>query len=824
MKLKHLTIFLLTFLLTLLTACSLLPSGVEQTSESPPALSEQPTLTPFAELTIIVTAPEGTPPDAELVLEILDEVSGWPYNSELVPMTPSEGGRWEAHIRPLAGSLLRYRYRRESPGPVIEAGANGIPIRNRMVFVPASAQMQDMITAWEDAPYLGPTGNIIGRFVDAETGNPLPEIIANVAGQTAFTDSKGNFRFDELAPGLHTVVAFHPTGRYSPAQQGAIIAPGSITPVQMSLHPAEKVQLTFQVTVPEDTLAGTPLRMAGNLQQFGHLFTELPGGITNSVDAMPLPIEVDATHYIQIIDFYAGTDFRYRYTLGDGLLNVEHDNQGLPVTRQVIIPNEDTVIRDRVAQWKSQEVGEVSFWVSVPSETPPGDQISLQLNPSSWLPPIPMWHAGENEWFYALHNQPSQSGPIFYRYCRNQQCGSADDAVTAGKDPNARQYDPSQPDQDLRDAVQQWSWLQEYAPNVSSPSPQTGPHSDFLLGFEIIPRYQPSWEPYYDQGFHEIVETGANSIILTPSWSATSNDPVPVIGFDPALSPYRETLASRIHDAQQLGLEVAFHPSLRFPEDDSAAWWASGRRDDNWWSVWFERYSAFIISCADQAEENGVTKIIIGTPEVSPALPEGQLANGSPSGVPDNATSQWRDLISEVRTIYSGKIAFELEFSEELQRLPPLLSAVDEIHVYWHSPLASTAYVDAAELQEAAATQISDLISRLQPFDLPIVLSVEYPSVDGGATDCPLSMEGECIAAEDFDLGAVVNPYLNVNMEEQALAISAVLAEAAPRQEVGGFYVRRYFPVVPLQDKSASSNGKLAMDFLKIWYSQPTED
>ncbi|GAH36377.1 unnamed protein product [marine sediment metagenome] len=101
-----------------------------------------------------------------------------------------------------------------------------------------------------------------------------------------------------------------------------------------------------------------------------------------------------------------------------------------------------------------------------------------------------------------------------------------------------------------------------------------------------------------------------------------------------------------------------------------------------------------------------------------------------------------------------------------------------------------------------------------------IVLSVEYPSINGGTTACMLGEDGSCIAASTFDQGAFVHPDLQVDLEEQAQAITAVLTEAYFQGSVSGFYVRRYNPTVALQDKSASINGKPAFDILKILYPQ----
>jgi hypothetical protein len=73
-----------------------------------------------------------------------------------------------------------------------------------------------------------------------------------------------------------------------------------------------------------------------------------------------------------------------------------------------------------------------------------------------------------------------------------------------------------------------------------------------------------------------------------------------------------------------------------------------------------------------------------------------------------------------------------------------------------------------------------------------------------------------------FDLGSEGNAFLQVNLKEQAEAIYAILAEAYVQPSIHGVYVRRYNPIVELNDKSASVNGKPGQLVLEIWYPQIT--
>lgn len=819
MRMKTRIFPILITLILCCSACSIFAtSDATENKPTPPFPIDEPTPIPLSKITIIVSVPAETPSNADLSIELLDELSGWPYNTQTLPLTRLNDGRWKLEFTPPVGSLIRYRYLRLKPEPSVEAGTDGIPVSYRALNIPSTAQIEEIIAAWTDSPYQGPAGRILGRLVDTETGEPLGEMIVSVAGQIIFSDSQGNFRFDGLVPGLHNITTFSPDGSYAPAQQGAIIAADSTTPAQMDLHPAKRIQVTFEVAVPVDTLEGTPLRIAGNMQQFGHLFTEITGGTSNAISQMPTMIEVDPTHYIQIIDLYAGIDLRYKYTIGDGLWNAERDTKGEIFTRQVILPDHDVIIRDSVAQWKGENQGAAFFWATVPPETPETDQVSIQFHTGNWQQPIPMWRIGEREWFYTLFNLPTKD-PAAYRYCRNQQCGSADDVETPGPTSPGRPFTPSNKQQEFHDTVTQWMWWNGSVTRIPFDPPQLGPRSGFELGFELLPNYSVTWDPHLELGVQEIANIGANTIILSPSWVVSRNHVFPVFYFDPAFTPFKSILKSHIRMIQQNGLAVILHPSFTFSKESGDLWWQLSRRDENWWTIWFDQYRAFILNYAQMAQETGIGKIILGGPQIAPALPDGQLSDGTPSNVPVLSNSHWRALISDIRSVYSGRIAFELELKDSLQSIPPFLDDVDDIHIYWHSPLSTEGISGLPDMQVAARSVFANtLLSESALSGKPIVISVEYPSVNGGTTTCLVHEDGDCVITSVFDQGAFVHQDFQIDFEEQAQAITAVLTEAYYQGAITGFYVRRYNPIVALQDKSASVNGKPAQTILEILY------
>lgn len=783
-----------------------------------------PSITPLpaAQAVFNVTVPVGTPGDAKLAMVLLDEVTGWAYNTRTVPMNPLGDNRWQAIVTPPVGVILRYHYIRQAPGAAEEIGAFREPITYRVAHIPGPSQFDDVIAAWSDSPYQGPTGRVVGRLLDAVTALPLPEMVVNIAGKTVFTDGEGRFRIDGLPPGLHNLTAFSTDGAYQTVQQGAVVAAHSATPAELRLQPAMPVSVTFQLTAPEDTTPGGPVRLVGNLRQFGHLFAEAPGGLSATSSRMPTMIAVDGTHYIFITQLYAGTDLRYRYTLGDGLWNAERDENGFFVTRQLIVPDHEVVLEDTVSTWNSRR-GSVKFQVSVPEDTPLNDWITLQFNPFTWFEPLPMWRTDEHEWSFVLHGPLDFEGVLGYRFCRNFECGGADDVDTFGPATVGRQITPAVVSQDLRDTVRGWRWWGAALPPSTVIAPEITPRAGFEVGVEYLPDYRPWWSVLEERDLEGVMATGANAVTLTPAWVLLRENPTPVLGFDPRYAPFTDEIRRQIGRAGELGLQVVLRPSILWPGGEVSTWWSRAGRDQTWWTVWFEMYRSFVLTHARLAESAGVAKLVLGGPEVRPALPGGTLIDGSPSLVPGEAEALWRELIEEVRSIYSGRLAFEIELSTSLMEIPLFIEAFDEVHVYWHAPLGGSAALEIPEMQRAAAEWLDETLLSQPALDgIPVVLSVEYLSLEGGATACAKAPDFSCRPPSAFDQGRDADHDLPVDLWEQAAAFNAVLLEAYARPEVAGFYARRYNPIAALQDKSGSVNGKPAQDVLWYWYPRIT--
>jgi hypothetical protein len=605
---------------------------------------------PAAELVLWAVAPASTPAQATMQVELFDEVAGFASPASVVTMEGDGGGTWSAHLTPPAGSLLYYRYLLSSPARSVEVDAHGGEVASRIALVDGPTQIHDVIAAWADLPEPISTGRIVGTIFDALQGTPLTDILVSAGGLSTFTDGQGAFRLDDLPTGLHTLVALSPSGAHLPIQQGAIVAADSETPAPLGLVPAQPITVTFQVTVPPDTPAGVPVRVAGNVLALGNTFAELAGGTTGSVGRMLQLVMVDPSHYIGIVQLYSGTDLRYRYTLGDGVWNAERDASGENRTRQLLLPAQDQTFVDTVSTWHGPTGADLTFNISSTAGIPPSDQVSLQLNASGWTEPVPMWPAGPATWTYNLYGPLHTGAPLAYRYCRNQLCGIADDVETPGENPSGRSATPAGEPQTIADGVGDWVWWQPDQSGAVVVAPEIHPRAGYEVGYEVAPAYTPSWLSSGAPALRTIAESGANTILLTPSWVLRENAPAPSMAFESAHAPLTDELARQIAEARALGLQVGLHPTLLVPDGTIEEWWDGAPRDDAWWTVWFERYRSFVLTYAALAERAGAVKLVLGGPEVAPALPGGILADGSPAGSARHR-ERWLSLIEDPRPV-----------------------------------------------------------------------------------------------------------------------------------------------------------------------------
>jgi hypothetical protein len=813
-KLKKLPIlrfatFVVLILILFLNGCtfSLLNIPGVNSATSTPSFPAGPTNTPqpSANINFKVTLPAPLPSGEVLNLSVVDELTGLGLNPVNYPMQGMDALHYTVNIPFALNSVIKYRYMRQGHLPVLESTSIGSPVRYRMVYVTGPGEIDDVVSVWADGQFNSPAGRITGQITSAADHGFIPDILVAAGGQQTLTDSGGRFILENLPAGTHTLVAYALNGAYQTIQQGARVEVGKTTQANLILAPALMTNVTFTLTVPQNTISGAPVRLAGNFYQLGDTFADLQGGLSTVSSRMPVLTAMPDGRYNLTLSLPVGADFRYKYTLGDGFWNAEHGPDGNFVVRQFIVPAvpNPLQVQDVVQTWQAGPSSPILFEVEVPANTPVTDIPSIQFNPYGWTEPIPLWPLGNNHWVYQLYSPLNMLGDFSYRYCRNDQCGVADDTQTPPGH-NGRLISTSLAPQDLQDLVKSWTWFQPTTQTSQVGLPVTSRSAGFWAGVEFLPLADPTWQAWMPLAVQNVKGLQANWLVLEPTWTVSWTDPFifsPVAGKDPLWMDSQDTISR----AKASKMNVALFPEPELPSD-STSWWAAAPRTSAWWDAWFNRYSAFVLYFADLAADSGAQSLVFGGEWTLPALPGGTLSDGSSSGVPADAQTRWESLIIQIRQHFTGQLLWATTYPGGLQTLPSFANKLDGVYLLWYAPLSGSTVDELT----ASAGQILD--SEIEPFQAELgtqlVIAAAYPSMSGAASaSVPLST----ILRPANGQGAL-------DMQAQADIYQALLRAVNDRAWIGGFVSRGYYPPVALQDTSASIHGKPAADVLWYWY------
>ncbi len=782
----------------------------------------------LVEVIFYVQIPLNTPEGEIIYLSTLDEVTGLGVNATAHPMEPAlgeanidQGLIYQTTLTVPQHTIIKYRYTRQNQYAVIEHTQADEQVRYRMAQADNPLEIRDVVSKWSDTSYYWPEpGRISGIISNATTGEPVPGMLVIGGGVQAFTTASGSYMLPGLPPGIHNLVVYAPDGSYQEIQQGAEVASQANTAANLTITPRECVDVTFLVNVP----IGTPensVRLVGNLYQLGNTFGNLPGGMNTIPSRMPKLTYTGDNHYGIIVSLPVGAEIRYKYTLGDGFWNAEHNVDDTFNMRRFIVPDQPVQFTDEVLTWKSGTKDSITFDLWTPEYTPVDDRVYIQFNPYGWTTPLPMTEVAPNHWVFILFSPFDILSDLTYRYCREGECGIADDAATAGFYPEGRSVSPSAEPQYIADTVEDWAWLESIPFEVTAPLPAITPRGeDFITGIEFMPGSKAADSIQITSAIPEIVNLNSEWIILTPTWSFTHQAP-PVIEPDPNQDPLWIDLSTMTSTAFSQGLHVAIHPQLHFPEA-VPDWWLNAPLDFSWWNSWFDQYHAFAIHYAETAQIQGADMLILGGDWLSPALPGGKLMDGAPSGVPADSELRWIEIMNDVNARFSGTIAWSMSLPSG-DKAPDYFEHVDQVHLNWNPGLAITPETTLEELVNTANLSLDGDVYEfwsnwLKPDNKLLVLRVLYPSVSGWNPDCYYDGDGPCYSISTFTSPAPIVMEYDTGFSEQALAYQAFLSTAPKKNWVSGIISRGYYAPAVLHDKSISIHGKPAEDLLRKWF------
>jgi len=789
-------LFLSLFVLGTLSSCNALNllSPARQTEVS----------LPQAEVVFQVHLPAALPANTTLNIEFLDDVTGLALNPTRYEMAQQDDLTYFVKIPLVIGSVVKYRYVRQSDVSTVEYTPQGTQVRYRLASIIGPAILQDNVAAWIDQPYSGPMGRVRGQFIDKNSNAPVPNLMVSAEGIQTVTASDGTFILQGLTPGTHNIVTYSLDGQFKSFSQGVTIAENATTPVFVYLEKRNLVTVTFNLTAPNDFDARYPVRFASNSESLGNVYADLYSGSTTVAANLPMLTKISTGHYQLRLQLPAGYDLHYKYTLGDGLWNSELNSAGGFAVRELIVPASDTTINDVVSTFTSPNFGPITFNVAVPANTPADEVVSLQLNPFGWFGSIPMVRVADNLWSYTLYSPLSLFGETEFRFCRNDACDLSQAVAQSDQ-----KFTPNAQPQDFSLAVQQWAnFTPPAAPTVvTTDGGSISPRPDFTAAYEVTDSYLPIWSAYLQDGLTKMANTGASAVVLTPTFTATRNN-LPYLEPVPGADISWPEMQTTIIKAEQTNLNVVLFPRVNFPEG-APDYWSAAQRDDGWWTSWFEQYHRYMMQVADWAALTGVKTIVVGDPMLSPAMTNGKLANGDSSGAPADADAQWRQLIQDMRARFGGTVLGAVAYPSVDSSLPGWLDAVDGIYVLYSPALAQTSSATVADLETLFQQDLEKSLNpKLANLNKPVWLSLNYPSSGNAFAGCTDTL-GSCL--DEWGSGPI-------DLNTQANIYNAAFIVAAKESWITGFVARGTQPIVAVMDGSTSILAKPANDVLWFWY------
>ncbi len=748
--------------------------------------------------------------DEKVFIELLDEVTGLSEAKQSFQLDKVTELEFSTDLSVPAGSVVKYRYVKAGGEYLPEGQFNGESVRYRLFLAYKDSAVRDNLYSWHGGTSHQGLGVISGCVKDKATGFPIPDILVSAGGQLTLSDANGEFVIGGIPHGEHNVLFYAMDGKYSSYQQSAIINPGLTTEANIDLHMQTPVQVIFSVIPPEEAF-GAPVYIAGNILQFGNTFSGLTGKSSVFPKNMPvLSLGEDGTYSLELT-LYAGTDLRYKFTLGDGYWNSEQKASGGIRTRQLIVPSQDVHLEINIESWKVPNFSPVTFRVSIPSATPLQDENFIQFRTDEWGQPIPLWPVSNAEFLYILFSPLSDQTSISYRFCRNANCS---EAVSLLDGNTFLDFLPSDSEKTITTTIDTSIIWQMIGDQNNYPIPPTPINpQEYITSIELSPQMDPSWTLYAPAGIEAIAEMGTKSIIFSPPWFLRTTPPL--ISEKIGLTPFTFELKELLTHSNSTGLNHSLYPQLA-SDVSIESWWLSQVTSSEWWEEWFRNYRKFILNYATIAEDTGAEQLILGGKATIPTFIGGFLPDGSETNAPEFSDGKWQDLIRDIRNTYSGKIIWATNVNQRVDPLPEFITQFDGIYVIIDSPLSNTNNASFEEIAISFTSVIDNFIYEIyRSTQIPLFIGLGYPSVDGAARGCTILRE-TCYNDGlffSYELGEE-----KLDLDEQALIYSSILPVVASRNWITGTIIRGYLPTVIIQNGSSSIAGKPASMVISDWF------
>jgi hypothetical protein len=361
-------------------------------------------------------------------------------------------------------------------------------------------------------------------------------------------------------------------------------------------------------------------------------------------------------------------------------------------------------------------------------------------------------------------------------------------AVLVGISPTCGSTTPTSKPPEISTATSESGITQPLAETPPSEAPQTQKQKGISYASWWPGLYS---EPDADLALANLADTGANWISLSVTqYQDTLNSTV----ISPtAATPTDADVIHVITQAHGLGLKVMLKPHVDIANDPKNLLWRANIGQDFTeaeWNAWFASYRDFINHYAQLAQTYGVDQFCVGTEFISS----------------ESRATDWREVITGVRSYYSGPLTYAASQGDETNIA--WWDAVDYIGVDAYYELASENDPTVAEMKAAWQPHISTLKTLASTWNKPIIFTeIGYRSLDGSSQH-----------PWDPNIGGIVD------LQEQADAYQATFESVYNQPWFAGMYWWAWetdlFQGGPC-DYKYTPYDKPAEEVLRAWYGAP---
>ena len=249
--------------------------------------------------------------------------------------------------------------------------------------------------------------------------------------------------------------------------------------------------------------------------------------------------------------------------------------------------------------------------------------------------------------------------------------------------------------------------------------------------------------------------------------------------------------------ARKLGIKSILKPHIWMHANHSGKWRAEiAMKNEQDWQKWFDHYRQFILHYARLAQKTGIEVFCIGT-ELLRTVQERE--------------TDWRQLISEVRQVYHGKLTYAANWYQEYE-IVPFWDQLDYIGIQAYFPLTERENPTLEDLMRGWKPYVTQIEKIQKQYQKPVIFTeIGYKS-GGDAAIHPWKWKNSKSVVDENGL------------QTQAVCYEAFFRTFWDKEWFAGVYIWKWFPnpakVPHFEEKDFTPQQRPAEKILAKWFAE----